>query len=123
MGPALDNIAPSMEELRKLMAKFPADQLPFVENVNMFGGKVYSWPTSVQDMAMMLFWNPQLFREAGLKASDGGPAVPDSLAAVRTAAKKVTGLGQGKVYGIVHGIKTGSGTRTSSFPPPVTAGP
>lgn len=101
----LDDVAPSKEQFLQWVNRFPLEERPFVDGVNMVEGKTYSWPSGIQDFAMMLYWNVGLFRDAGLKGAGGGPAAPETLADVRQFARKITEVGQGRVYGIVHGIQ------------------
>jgi len=72
----LDNVAPSKEEFQKWQALFPQEQRPFVNEINMFGGKVYSWPISGFTGWQMLFYNTTLFTNAGLKSADGQAKAP-----------------------------------------------
>jgi len=68
----LEQVASSKEEFLTWIDRFPQGSRPFVENVNMLNGKIYSWPNNGESGFLMLFWNTKLFREAGLKDLPAG---------------------------------------------------
>ncbi|MBI2914831.1 MAG: extracellular solute-binding protein [Firmicutes bacterium] len=105
---SIEDVAPSRQAFQAWVDKFPAQLQPFVETINMFDGKVYSWPNSAEGGRMMLFYNTKLLRQAGLVGKNGVALEPETWADTRDFARKVTALGKGRFYGVVHGLQQGT---------------
>ncbi|MBI2914830.1 MAG: extracellular solute-binding protein [Firmicutes bacterium] len=103
----IDDVAPSAAALKAWVARFPEGQAPFVEGVNMFKGKIYSWPVNAPGAYMVLYYNKNLFREAGIVDARGIAKPPEDWAELREYARKITAKGNGRYYGIVRGVKNG----------------
>jgi multiple sugar transport system substrate-binding protein len=73
----------------------------FVEGSTMLNGKVYSIPALASVPSTLVFYNKQLFRDAGLDPENP----PKTYTEFRQAAKKITEAGKGKAYGIIEGGK------------------
>jgi multiple sugar transport system substrate-binding protein len=83
--------------------KFPAGS--FLETVNMWQGKIYSYPANMSGVGRMLFLNTDMFKAAGLVDSSGAITPPKTWSDFRTMAKKITEAGKGKYYGIALSTK------------------
>jgi multiple sugar transport system substrate-binding protein len=70
----------------------------FLEGINKFDGKIYSWPTTGPSLSYMLFYNKDVLKNAGLE-----PRAPKTWDELREMAKKVTAQGKGDVYGVAFG--------------------
>lgn len=96
---ALDDVVPDFAAWKAAM--------PFgviVAGRNEFDGKTYALPTDTSRRCNMLLFNTEL-----MKAADVDPAAkPFDLDEFRAMAKKLTGLGQGKSYGLMVGGKGGA---------------
>lgn len=98
----LTEVAPTEAELKGWMEKFPPLLRRFVEGSTVFNGKPYIIDLSGQNDAypgFPLYYNKTLFRGAGT----GQP--PATYSELRQAAANVTAAGQGKSFGISHGLR------------------
>jgi multiple sugar transport system substrate-binding protein len=87
---------------------FPANS--FLEGINVFGGKTYSWP----HLSSKYFGSLMLYNLAYLQQAGYDPAAKSlTWDGFRAAAKKITQQGQGKYYGYL--IAGGVTTRWSAF--------
>jgi multiple sugar transport system substrate-binding protein len=73
----------------------------FVEGTTMLDGKIYSIPALSSVPNTLVYYNKQLFRDAGLDPEKP----PKTYSEFREAAKKITEAGKGKAYGIIEGGK------------------
>lgn len=73
----------------------------FLEGTTMLDGKIYSIPALAGVPSSLLYYNKQLFRDAGLDPENP----PKTYSEFREAAKKITEAGKGKAYGIIEGGK------------------
>ncbi|UKS28476.1 sugar ABC transporter substrate-binding protein [Paenibacillus sp. HWE-109] len=73
----------------------------FVEGSTVLNGKVYSIPALSSVPSTLVYYNKQLFRDAGLNPDNP----PKTYTEFREAAKKITEAGKGKAYGIIEGGK------------------
>ena len=96
----LDDIAPDPATFKAWKARFPAELKPFVEGLNMFNGKIYSFPVSAPLYGNLLFYNKKLFREAGIVDENGEPTPPTTWSEFREYAKRITQAGKGRYYGV-----------------------
>lgn len=82
------------------MALYPVERKAFVEGLNVFSGKVYSFAlTGLLGGYFPLFYNKALF-------SDAGVAKPlPTYTELRQTAAKITQAGQDEHFGIVHGLR------------------
>ncbi|MBI2915040.1 MAG: sugar ABC transporter substrate-binding protein [Firmicutes bacterium] len=97
----LDELAPDRKTFQAWKARFPEEEVPWVEGTNVFNGKVYSFPWEGSSAHLVTYYNRTLFRKAGLNPDRG----PTSWAELREYARKVTTAGKGSFYGITMGIK------------------
>lgn len=97
----LNDCAPSERELKDWMDKFPPHLYKFIEGISVFNGKVYVVDTKGESGApgFPLYYNKTLFKLAGI----GSP--PSTYSELRHVAAKITQAGQGKYFGIVHGLR------------------
>lgn len=96
----IDEIYPGGTEAWK--SNFAAGS--FAEGLNMFDGKVYSFPRQIQTgtpNGNLLFYNKELFKKAGLDPE----RPPKTWGEFREYAKKITKAGDGDYYGIIMGGK------------------
>jgi ABC-type glycerol-3-phosphate transport system substrate-binding protein len=84
-------------------AKFPPGS--FVETINVWDGKIYSFPHSANKFDRVLYINEDMFREAGLVDPTGKVKTPQTWGDLRSMAKQITESGKPKYYGIGIGIK------------------
>ncbi len=84
-------------------ARFPEGS--WVETINVWDGKIYSFPHSANKFDRVLYINEDLFREAGLVDQTRAIRIPQTWGDLRSMAKQITVSGQGKYYGIGIGIK------------------
>ena len=96
----LNNCAPSAEELKAWMGKFPP--IKYVESANVINGIVYNVDTygAVNVPGEPLFYNKTLFKQAGIA---NPPATQSEL---RQDAAKIAKAGQGKYFGFVLGLRS-----------------
>ncbi|MFC7679676.1 ABC transporter substrate-binding protein [Paenibacillus sp. GCM10028914] len=73
----------------------------FVEGSTMLDGKIYSIPAMAAVPSTLIYYNKQLFKDAGLDPENP----PTTYSEFREAAKKITEAGNGKAYGIIEGGK------------------
>ncbi|MHA0855720.1 ABC transporter substrate-binding protein [Paenibacillus sp. CMAA1364] len=73
----------------------------FAEGSTMLDGKIYSIPALMSVPSTIIYYNKQLFRDAGLDPENP----PKTYSEFREAAKKITEAGAGKAYGIIEGGK------------------
>ncbi|MBI5305281.1 MAG: extracellular solute-binding protein [Chloroflexi bacterium] len=91
----LDDLIPDLD---KVKAAFPP--MSFVEGINMFGGKTYTFPLGTNQRSnTMLLFNQEQMQKAGYDPI-GKPFTWDDF---RAAAKKITEQGAGKYFGIIDG--------------------
>lgn len=101
----IDELAPNEAAFKAWVKRFPLEQGAFMEGINVFGGKTYSWPVSAPGAYFLLYYNKNLFREAGLVNARGLPTAPETWDELRDYARKITAKGNGKYYGIIRGVK------------------
>lgn len=96
----LDDIIPNFAAWKQA---FPTNS--FLDGINVFGGKTYSWP----HVSSKYFGSITLYNLAYLQQAGYDPAAkPLTWDAFRAAAKKITQQGQGKYYGyLIAGGVTG----------------
>lgn len=73
----------------------------FVEGSTMLDGKIYSIPALTSVPSTLVFYNKQLFKDAGLDPENP----PKTYTEFREAAKKITEAGNGKAFGMIEGGK------------------
>lgn len=73
----------------------------FVEGSTMLDNKIYSIPALASVPSTLVFYNKQLFKDAGLDPENP----PKTYSEFREAAKKITEVGNGKSFGIIEGGK------------------
>ncbi|MRH43288.1 extracellular solute-binding protein [Aquibacillus halophilus] len=74
----------------------------FVEGLTMQDGKTYTIPAKLDLPNTLVFYNKQLFRDAGLDPENP----PKTHTEFAEAAKKITEASDGNAYGIIEGSKT-----------------
>ncbi|MFZ7947072.1 MULTISPECIES: ABC transporter substrate-binding protein [Bacillaceae] len=74
----------------------------FVEGITMQDGKIYTIPAKLDLPNTLVFYNKQLFKDAGLDPENP----PKTYSEFRAAAKAITKAEDGKAYGIIEGGKT-----------------
>lgn len=74
----------------------------FVEGSTMQDGKIYTIPAKLDLPNTLVFYNKQLFKDAGLDPENP----PKTYSEFREAAKAITKASDGKAYGIIEGGKT-----------------
>ena len=101
----LDDMIPNFTAWKQA---FPANS--FLEGINVFGGKTYSWP----HLSSKYFGSLMLYNLAYLQRAGYDPAAKSlTWDGFRAVAKKITQQGQGKYYGYL--IAGGVTTRWSAF--------
>lgn len=91
----INKTAPSEAALKAWMDRFPPGS--FIEGLNVFDGKVYSFPLAGSESDIALFYSRRLFKNAGFNPD----TPPRSWDDMRAYARKLTV--PGSVYGIVSG--------------------
>ncbi|MGG3926981.1 sugar ABC transporter substrate-binding protein [Metabacillus fastidiosus] len=74
----------------------------FAEGTTIQDGKIYSIPAFLPLPNTLVFYNKQLFRDAGLDPDNP----PKTYSEFRSAAEAITKVSKGKAYGIIEGGKT-----------------
>lgn len=85
------------------LEKFPEGS--FLETMNVWQGKIYTFPANKTGAGRMLFLNEDMFMEAGLVDASGAITPPKTWSDLRTMSKKITEAGKGKYYGIALSTK------------------
>jgi multiple sugar transport system substrate-binding protein len=88
----LDDIVPHFADWQ---TTFPPGS--FLNGINQFDGKTYSFPLVSNRLAAVLFYNVDLLQRAGYDPQ----ATPFTWDTFRAAAKKITDQGKGQVYGLM----------------------
>lgn len=77
----------------------------FAEGINVFDGKIYSFPLRGPQLNSVLYYNKDLLKEAGYTAP------PKTWAEFREMSKKASELRKGDTYGLVMGLATPKAAR------------
>ncbi|MGE5557462.1 MAG: ABC transporter substrate-binding protein [Bacillota bacterium] len=82
---------------RKFITRYPKGA--FVNGINMYGNKYYSFPFGGNEYWCQLYINNEVFRKAGLVDQKGHTLLPKTWADVANDARIITEKGKGEFYG------------------------
>jgi multiple sugar transport system substrate-binding protein len=91
----IDDLVPNFEAWK---AAFPPSS--FVEGINVFNGRVYTFPRSTSKRGVKLTFHNRAYMEAAGFNPEETPLAWDTF---REAARKITEAGQGQYFGIIFG--------------------